>query len=99
VQIDKGFADVNGTRLYYEMAGSGHPLILIHGFTLDTCMWDDQFEVFAQHNQVTRYDLRGFGKSTLPTTEPYSHADDLKILMTHFGIESRCPAGGVVGYD
>jgi hypothetical protein len=37
-----GFADVNGTRLYDEMAGSGHPLVLIHGFTLDTRMWDAQ---------------------------------------------------------
>ncbi|ETW96969.1 MAG: hypothetical protein ETSY2_45460 [Candidatus Entotheonella gemina] len=36
MQIDSGFADVNGTRLYYEMAGSGHPLVFIHGFTLDT---------------------------------------------------------------
>lgn len=103
MQIDKGFADVNGTRLYYEMAGSGHPLILIHGFTLDTCMWDGQFEVFAQHNQVIRYDLRGFGKSTLPTTEPYSHADDLKALMTHLGIESASilglSLGGAVAVD
>ncbi len=36
MQIDQGFADVNGTRLYYEIAGSGHPLVLIHGFTLSS---------------------------------------------------------------
>lgn len=45
MQKDVGFAEVNGTRLYYEVAGSGRPLVLIHGFSLDTCMWDDQFEV------------------------------------------------------
>ena len=53
---------------------------LSHGFTLDTRMWDDQFEVFAQHYQVLRYDLRGFGQSAPPTTEPYSHPDDLRVL-------------------
>jgi pimeloyl-ACP methyl ester carboxylesterase len=70
MQTQQGFADVNGARLYFEMAGSGHPVVLIHGFTLDTRMWNDQFEVFAQPYQVLRYDLRGFGQSALPTTEP-----------------------------
>ena len=31
-----GRAAVNGTHLYYEQAGSGQPLVLIHGFTLNT---------------------------------------------------------------
>jgi pimeloyl-ACP methyl ester carboxylesterase len=98
-----GFADVNGTRLYYEMAGSGHPLVLIHGFTLDTRMWDDQFEVFAQRYQVLRYDLRGFGKSAVPTDTPYTHPDDLHALMTHLGIEHAyivgLSLGGAVAVD
>ena len=88
MQIETGFADVNGTRLYYEMAGSGHPLILIHGNTLDTRMWDDQFEVFAEHYQVMRYDARGFGQSAVPTTgDTYTHPEDLRALMTHLGID------------
>src|SRR5262245_49732283 len=83
---EAGFAEVNGTRLYYEMAGSGDPLVLIHGMTLDTRMWDDQFEPFAQQYRV-RYGARGFGKSALPTAEkPYAHTDDLKALMTHLDI-------------
>lgn len=98
-----GFADVNGTRLYYEMAGSGHPLVLIHGFTLDTRMWDDQFEVFAARYQVLRYDLRGFGKSAVPTDTPYPHPDDLPALMTHLGIEHAyivgLSLGGAVAVD
>jgi pimeloyl-ACP methyl ester carboxylesterase len=43
-----GFAEVKGTRLYYEVAGSGPPLVLIHGMSLDTRMWDDQFEPLVQ---------------------------------------------------
>ncbi|MHA2067279.1 MAG: alpha/beta fold hydrolase [Candidatus Thorarchaeota archaeon] len=57
MQTQTGFADVNGTRLHYEVTGSGHPLVLIHGQSLDTRMWDDQFEVFAQQYQVIRYDM------------------------------------------
>jgi pimeloyl-ACP methyl ester carboxylesterase len=98
-----GFADVNGTRLYYELAGVGHPLILIHGFSLDTRMWDDQFEVFAQGYQVLRYDLRGFGKSAVPTDVPYTHPADLHALLTHLGIAHAyivgLSLGGAVAVD
>jgi 3-oxoadipate enol-lactonase len=87
MQQKTGFADVNGTRLYYEIAGSGHPLVLIHGNTLDTRMWDDQFEVFAQQYRVLRYDVRGFGQSALPTTGPYAHNADLRALLTFLHID------------
>lgn len=36
------WADVNGARLYYEVAGEGHPLVLIHAGIADSRMWDDQ---------------------------------------------------------
>ena len=39
-QLQTGFADVNGTRLYYEVAGAGHPLALIHGGLVDRRLWD-----------------------------------------------------------
>jgi pimeloyl-ACP methyl ester carboxylesterase len=80
MEIKSGFAEVNGTRLYYEMAGTDQPLVLIHGFTLDTRMWDDQFETFARRWRVLRYDLRGFGKSALPDGA-YGHEADLMALL------------------
>jgi 3-oxoadipate enol-lactonase len=86
MQKQAGFAAVNGTRLYYEVAGSGHPLVLIHGMSLDTRMWDDQFEPLAQHYQVVRYDARGFGKSALPTGGSSAHTDDLKALLDYLAI-------------
>jgi pimeloyl-ACP methyl ester carboxylesterase len=81
-----GFADVNGARLYYEQMGEGHPIIFIHGFSLDTRMWDDQFQKFAEHYNVIRYDARGFGKSDLPDTT-FSPTDDLYDLINYLKIE------------
>ena len=42
-QTGTGFAEVNGGKLYYEVAGSGHALVLIHGGQMDRRMWDEQF--------------------------------------------------------
>lgn len=85
-KINQGFAEVNGTKLYYERCGKGHPLVFIHGFTVDTRMWDDQFEYFGKEYQVIRYDLRGYGRSDLPTNKEYNHCDDLEALLNHLGI-------------
>ena len=76
-----GFAAVNGTRLYYEIAGSGPPLVLIHGHGLDSRMWDDQFAPFAAHYRVVRYDMRGFGQSAVVGEIPYTHEEDLAALL------------------
>lgn len=83
-----GFAEVNGTRLYYEIAGEGYPLVLMHGGIMDSTMWDDQFEAFAQQYRVIRYDLRGFGQSDLPDgSKPFSMRGDLRALLEFLNIE------------
>ena len=58
-----GFLDVQSASLYYEVAGEGYPLLLLHAGIADSRMWDDQFSVFAQHYRTIRYDLRGFGQT------------------------------------
>src|ERR1700694_5861724 len=85
-QVERGFAEVNGTRLYYEVTGVGHPLVLSHSFLTDKSSWDDQFLVFAQHFKVMRYNLRGFGSSGL-IQGPYSQREDLYALLKFLGIE------------
>ena len=81
-----GLADVNGTRLYYEVTGRGTPLVLIHGHALDTRMWDDQFALFGQRHRVVRYDMRGYGRSAPATGEPHAPADDLMSLLEYLDI-------------
>ena len=74
-----GFAEVGGARFYYEIAGEGPPLVLLHAGIADGRMWDEQFEVFAEHYQVLRYDRRGFGKTEM-VAGAYSHHRDLHEL-------------------
>jgi pimeloyl-ACP methyl ester carboxylesterase len=97
-----GIASVNGTELYYEIAGDGHPLILIHGGAVDSRAWDDQFTVFAQHHKVVRYDLRGAGKSG-NRDKPFSNSKDLYALLKFLDIDKTyvlgISRGGGFAYD
>lgn len=83
---DSGFLDVPHGRLYYEVAGAGQAVVFVHGFTLDTRMWDDQWTVFGERGRVVRYDLRGFGRSEAEPV-PYSDLDDLLALLNFLDIE------------
>lgn len=80
------FAPIAKGRLYFEIAGEGDPLILIHAFSFDMHMWDDQFLPLSENFQVIRYDLRGFGRSSNPQIASYSHAKDLQQLMDYLNI-------------
>nr|MBN2277101.1 alpha/beta hydrolase [candidate division Zixibacteria bacterium] len=58
-------ADVN---IYYEIHGSGLPLMFLHGFTLDGRMWRDQVDYFKERYRVIICDARGHGRSEAPET-------------------------------
>lgn len=90
------FLEVGGAKLYYQDAGAGHPLVLIHGGLVDSGMWDDQFEVLAAHYRVIRYDLRWFGRSTASEVE-YSNIEDLFQLLTQLQIEKAFLVGLSLG--
>lgn len=76
----EGFAEINDAQLYYEVRGSGEPLLLFHAGIADSRMWDDQFAVFARHYRVIRYDLRGFGRTELPPGL-FSNVEDVRGLL------------------
>ncbi len=94
--MQTGYAVINGATLYYETAGSGEPVIFVHGMGLDCSMWDGQFSTFADNYHVIRYDLRGFGRSSIPTGD-YAHHTDLYALMQHFGIQKANLVGLSMG--
>lgn len=84
--VETGFAQAPGARLYYEVTGQGHPLLLIHAGVADCRMWDEQFPVFAEHFRVIRYDTRAFGKSVTEDVA-FSNRQDICDLLDHLGIE------------
>lgn len=99
-----GRVDVDNASLYYEELGSGEPLILIHGHSLDHRMWDDQFREFARHYRVIRYDVRGYGQSSGQTEDyQFTHAADLVKLMDALQIDKAhvvgLSMGGFIGAD
>lgn len=96
------YLTIGDSQLYYEVAGAGHPLVMLHGHLLDSGQWDEQLTAFAPHYQVIRYDARGFGQSTQPPA-PYAHYEDLYALLRHLNIDHAylmgCSGGGATIID
>ena len=60
------FAEVNGVRLHYLLAGKGDPVVLLHGYAETSHMWRPLIEKLADKHTVIAPDLRGFGESSAP---------------------------------
>lgn len=91
-----GYAAIEGASIYYELVGTGPTLVLLHGFSFDTTVWDDQIDSFSERYRVLRYDLRGFGRSE-STAVSYTHAGDLKALLDHLRIDEAYLLGLSLG--
>lgn len=98
----RGFVQVNGADLCYELTGTGRPLILLHGHLLDMGQWDDQMTAFAATHRVLRYDARGYGRSSLPPAS-FCHHEDLRGLLDALGLQRAvligCSGGGMISLD
>jgi len=82
------YADVNGIKLYYEIHGSGRPLVLLHGGLGAGSMFGPNLTALAKGRQVIAVDLQGHGR-TADIDRPLSvefMADDIAALIKHLGI-------------
>ena len=86
VDADSGYINVDGGKLFYETAGKGEYIVLLHDGILHHEIWDAQFPVLAEKYRVVRYDRRGYGKSFSPQA-PFSHIDDLNQLFIQLKID------------
>jgi len=93
---EKGYLELDGGRLYYEVAGEGIPVVLTHAGFLDSRMFDEIWEPLSRQYRVIRYDMRGFGKSS-PAVGPVCRRDDLARLMDHLGITNAHLMGSSMG--
>src|SRR3954467_7802286 len=91
-----GYLDVSGAKIYYEQAGSGPAIVLLHDGLLPSTTWDEIWNTLARKNRVIRYDRRGYGRSEL-ATKPYSSADDLLKLLTHLEVQHAVVVGSSSG--
>jgi len=89
--------EVPGATLHVEIEGQGRPVVLIHGFALDARMWSGVVPRLARSRLVVAYDVRGFGRSSVPTDAPYSHRADLAALLDAKGLERVDVVGHSVG--
>src|SRR3979490_1784332 len=61
------FAEVNGVKLHYLIAGKGDPVVLLHGYAETSHMWLLLIAKLADKHTVIAPDLRGFGQSSAPS--------------------------------
>ena len=84
-----GYAPVNGLRMYYEIYGTGRPLVVLHGAYMTIETMGQIVPSLAESRQVIAVELQGHGHTAdidLPLT--YEHmADDVAALLRHLGIE------------
>lgn len=62
-KIDDGFIEVAGGHVYYQHAGSGPPMLLIHGLVGSSTDWRNNIGALAQHASVYAIDLMNMGRS------------------------------------
>ncbi|HKR27117.1 MAG TPA: alpha/beta hydrolase [Acidobacteriaceae bacterium] len=94
---NRGRLQVKQGELFFECVGKGEPICFLHGFGLDSRMWTPQLDAFKAEFHVIRYDLRGFGRSSEPPKDEYTHEDDLKALLLHLGVKSAHIVGLSMG--
>jgi len=91
------FADINGNRIHYLVAGKGDPIVLLHGYTETSHMWLPLMDKLSRDHLVIAPDLRGFGESSIPR-EGFTKAvmaQDVHALVASLGLRRV----KVVGHD
>ncbi|HZO89379.1 MAG TPA: alpha/beta hydrolase [Chthonomonadaceae bacterium] len=94
---DGSYAEVNGLKMYYEVHGSGKPLVLLHGSFGTAGGWATVLPTLAKTHQVIVVELQGHGH-TADRDQPLSFeqmADDIAELLKQLLI----PSADVFGYS
>ena len=90
---------LHGHRIVYRTAGSGPPLLLLHGITSSAATWKDVIPSLAEHHTVIAPDLLGHGQSAKPVGD-YSlgaYASGVRDLLGLLEVESATVVGHSLG--
>jgi pimeloyl-ACP methyl ester carboxylesterase len=92
---------INGVEIFYEVSGTGYPIVLCHEVAGDYRSWEPQVRFFARHYRVVTFNARGYPPSDVPTAlSDYSQdqaVDDLRALLDHLDISDAHLAGLSMG--
>lgn len=94
--VRHGFVSVAGARLFYEEAGNGPAVVLLHGGFLDQRLWEREFAWLARDHRVVRYDLRGHGRSQADSV-PFADYEDLHALLDSLHVARAAVIGLSLG--
>jgi pimeloyl-ACP methyl ester carboxylesterase len=93
--------DRDGVKIHYDVHGSGPTLLLSHGYSSTSRMWDGQVAALKDRYQVIVWDMRGHGESDYPTDQRlYSEAltvGDMKALLDLVGARTAIVGGLSLG--
>ena len=97
MKIESRFAEVNGLKIHYLVAGKGEPVILVHGYAQNSHMWRPLMKELGKTHRVIAPDLRGFGDTTKAETgyDKKTMAQDVHALAQSLGIKKA----GIAGHD
>src|SRR6202521_4992343 len=91
----------NGVAIFYEVHGSGTPLLLTHGYSSTSAMWQGQIEGLSKNHKLVLWDMRGHGQSDYPgDPKAYSEAltvADMAALLDEVGADSAIVGGLSLG--
>ena len=80
----------DSTRLYYEEAGTGSPVLFLHEFAADYASWEPQMRYFSRRHRCIAYSARGYAPSEVPAADAFTYEyfrDDALAVLDHLGIE------------
>jgi len=93
--------DRDGVKIHYEIHGKGPTILLSHGYSSTSRMWDGQVAALKDRYQVIVWDMRGHGESDYPTDQRlYSEAltvGDMRALLDKAGVDKAIIAGLSLG--
>ncbi len=97
---DSGYADINGLKMYYEVYGTGKPIVLLHGSFMNIPLnWSHIIPLLAEDRQVIVAEMQGHGR-TRDISREFSYegmADDVSGLLKHLGVDSADLLGYSMG--
>ncbi|MBR0825041.1 alpha/beta fold hydrolase [Bradyrhizobium manausense] len=68
----------DGVAIYYEVHGNGPTLLLTHGYSSTSAMWQGQVDAFSRDHRLVLWDMRGHGQSDYPD-DPRAYSEALTV--------------------